>query len=49
VPHTLKFELKKDTGINLLDNVKAGGNIIKMDLKEIRIVDVFVWIRVKFI
>jgi hypothetical protein len=36
VLHTLKFELKKDTEINLLDNVNIGGNIIKMDLKEIK-------------
>jgi len=49
VLHTLKYELKKETGINLYDNVNVGGNIIKMDLKEIRIVAVFVWIRVKFI
>jgi len=32
-----------------LDNVNVGGNIIKMDMKGIRIVGVFVWIRVKFI
>jgi hypothetical protein len=49
VLHKLKFELKKDTGINLLVNVNVGGNIIKMDLKEIKIVGVFVWIRVEFI
>jgi hypothetical protein len=47
--HTLKFELNKYTGINLLDNVNVGGNIIKMDMKGIRIMGVFVWIRAKFI
>lgn len=47
--YTLKYELKKDSGINLLDNVNVGGNIIKMNLKEIRIVGVFVRIRVEFL